>query len=112
MDGHTAKDIGMKKSASELALQELLTKLLSRQESILDTSPLDPSFDLMNWVSLQFLCLVVSLVQEPYIVLKVLVKIFWLQDYTCELRDSLLKSEILTPAGLFIDAQSSICGTF
>ncbi|CAN7045811.1 hypothetical protein IGI04_008436 [Brassica rapa subsp. trilocularis] len=79
MDGHTAKDIGMKKSASELALQELLTKLLSRQESILDTSPLDPSFDLMNW------------------------------DYTCELRDSLLKSEILTPAGLFIDAQSSIC---
>ncbi|CAN6850383.1 unnamed protein product [Brassica oleracea] len=79
MDGHTAKDIGMKKSASELALQELLTKLLSRQESILDTSPLDASFDLMNW------------------------------DYTCELRDSLLKSESLTPAGLFLDAQSSIC---
>ncbi|CAN6858994.1 unnamed protein product [Brassica oleracea] len=79
MDGHTAKDIGMKKSASELALQELLTKLLSRQESILDTSPLDPSFDLMNW------------------------------DYTCELRDSLLKSESLTPAGFFLDAQSSIC---
>ncbi|KAF3536353.1 hypothetical protein F2Q69_00025124 [Brassica cretica] len=79
MDGHTAKDIGMKQSASELALQELLTKLLSRQESILDTSPLDPSFDFMNW------------------------------DYTCELRDSLLKSESLTPAGLFLDAQSSIC---
>ncbi|KAJ4887886.1 Basic leucine zipper 9 [Raphanus sativus] len=80
MDGHTGKDIGMKRSASELALQELLTKFLSRQESILDTSPLDPSFDLMNW------------------------------DYTCgELRDSLLKSESLTPARLFLDAQSSIC---
>ncbi|KAJ0238077.1 Basic leucine zipper 9 [Hirschfeldia incana] len=79
MDGHTGKDIGMKRSASELALQELLTKFLSRQESILDTSPLDPSFDLMNW------------------------------DYTCELRDSLLKSESLNPAGVFLDAQSSIC---
>ncbi|KAF8097103.1 hypothetical protein N665_0294s0009 [Sinapis alba] len=79
MDGHTAKDIGMKRSASELDLQEFLTKLLSRQESILDTNPLDPSFDLMN------------------------------RDYTCELRDSLLKSESLTPAGLFLDAQSSIC---
>jgi hypothetical protein len=40
MDNHTAKDIGMKRSASELALQEYLT-----------TSPLDPCFDLMNRVS-------------------------------------------------------------
>ncbi|KAG2301271.1 hypothetical protein Bca4012_059468 [Brassica carinata] len=79
MDGYTGKDIGMKISASELDLQEFLTKLLSRQESILDTSPLDPSFDLMN------------------------------RDYTCELRDSILKSESLIPAGVFLDAQSSIC---
>lgn len=59
MDGHTAKDTGMKRSASELALQEYLTKVmssssaLSRQES---TSPLDPSFDPMNQVSLFFSC--------------------------------------------------------
>ncbi|KAL1212583.1 Basic leucine zipper 9 [Cardamine amara subsp. amara] len=84
MDGHTVKDIGMKRSASELALQEYLTKVLSssalsRQEYILDTSPLDLSFDLMN------------------------------RDYTCELRDSLLWSENLLPAGPFRDAQSSIC---
>ncbi|KAG7551820.1 Basic-leucine zipper domain [Arabidopsis thaliana x Arabidopsis arenosa] len=68
MDGHTAKDIGMKRSASELALQEYLT-----------TSPLDPCFDLMN------------------------------RDYTCELRDILLWSEGLIPAGTYRDAQSSIC---
>ncbi|CAH2044375.1 unnamed protein product [Thlaspi arvense] len=86
MDNHTAKDIGMKRSASELGLPEYLTKFLSssssalsRQESILDTSPLDPSFDLMNW------------------------------DYTCELRDGLLLSDSLIPAGVFLDAQSSIC---
>ncbi|XP_024007355.1 basic leucine zipper 9 isoform X2 [Eutrema salsugineum] len=85
MDNRTAKDIGVKRSASELDLQEcLMTKALSssalsRQESIPDTSPLDPSFGLMN------------------------------QDYTCELRDSLLLSESLVAAGLFLDAQSSIC---
>ncbi|XP_010454805.1 PREDICTED: basic leucine zipper 9 [Camelina sativa] len=83
MNGHTAKDMGMKRSASELALQEYLTKVLSssalsRQESILDTSPLDPSFDLIN------------------------------RDYTSELRDSLLWSEGLIPTGCFRDAQSSI----
>lgn len=67
MDGHTAKDIGMKRSASELALQEYITNFfcssaLTRQEYILDTSPLDPSLDLMNMVSLWFLPSVVSLV--------------------------------------------------
>ncbi|XP_020878660.1 basic leucine zipper 9 isoform X2 [Arabidopsis lyrata subsp. lyrata] len=67
MDNHAAKDIGMKRSASELALQEYLT-----------TSPLDPCFDLIN------------------------------RD-TCELRDILLWSEGLIPAGTFRDAQSSIC---
>ncbi|KAF2533197.1 hypothetical protein F2Q70_00032389 [Brassica cretica] len=82
MDGHTAKDTGMKRSASELALQEYLTKVmssssaLSRQES---TSPLDPSFDPMN------------------------------QDHTGELRDRHLLSESLIPAGVLLDAQSSIC---
>ncbi|KFK27745.1 hypothetical protein AALP_AA8G423600 [Arabis alpina] len=81
MDDHRANDIGMKRSASELALQELLTKFLSssRQESVLDTSSLDHSFDLMN------------------------------RDYTCDLRDSLLLHESLIPHGLFLDAQSSIC---
>ncbi|XP_010432831.1 PREDICTED: basic leucine zipper 9 [Camelina sativa] len=62
--------MGMKRSASSA---------LSRQESILDTSPLDPSFDLTN------------------------------RDYTSELRDSLLWSEGLIPTGCFRDAQSSIC---
>lgn len=67
MGDHRAKDIGMKRSASELALQEYLTKFssssaLSRQESVVDTSPLDTSFDLMNRVSLWFLSSVVSLV--------------------------------------------------
>ncbi|KAJ0248606.1 Basic leucine zipper 9 [Hirschfeldia incana] len=81
MDGHTAKDTGMKRSASELALQEYLTKALSsstlsRQES---TSPLDPSFHSMN------------------------------QDHTGELRDSHLLSERLIPPGVLLDAQSSIC---
>uniref|UniRef100_M4CZZ6 BZIP domain-containing protein n=1 Tax=Brassica campestris TaxID=3711 RepID=M4CZZ6_BRACM len=82
MDGHTAKDTGMKRSASELALQEYLTKVmstssaLSRQES---TSPLEPSFDLKN------------------------------HDHTGELRDRHLLSETLFPAGVLLDAQSSIC---
>ncbi|KAF8099932.1 hypothetical protein N665_0235s0030 [Sinapis alba] len=81
MDGHTAKDTGMKRSASELDLQEYLTKVLSssalsRQES---TSPLEPSFDPMN------------------------------QDHTGELRGSHLLSESLIPAGVLLDAQSSIC---
>ncbi|CAA7023278.1 unnamed protein product [Microthlaspi erraticum] len=84
MDNHTAKDIGVKRSASELALEEYLTKFLSssalsRQDCLFDTSPLDPSFDLMN------------------------------REYTCEFRDSLLFSESLIPPGLFLDAQSSIC---
>ncbi|VVB17273.1 unnamed protein product [Arabis nemorensis] len=85
MDDHRiTKDIGVKRSASELALQELLNKFLSssalsRQDSVLTTSPLDTSFDLMN------------------------------RDYTCELRDSLLLSESLIPHGVFLDAQSSIC---
>uniref|UniRef100_A0A1J3CTX6 Basic leucine zipper 9 n=1 Tax=Noccaea caerulescens TaxID=107243 RepID=A0A1J3CTX6_NOCCA len=84
MDNHTAKDIGVKRSASELALEEYLTKFfsssaLSRQDPVFDTSPPDPSFDLMN------------------------------RDYTCELRDSLLFSESLIPPGIFLDAQSSIC---
>ncbi|CAN8252219.1 unnamed protein product [Cochlearia groenlandica] len=82
MDGHRAKDI--KRSASELDLQELLSKIksssaLSRQDYGLDTIPFDPCFDLMD------------------------------RDITCELRDSLLLSDSLIPPGLFLDAQSSIC---
>ncbi|CAH8320326.1 unnamed protein product [Eruca vesicaria subsp. sativa] len=81
MDGHTAKDTGMKRSASELALQEYLTKVLSssalpKQESII---PPDPSFDPMN------------------------------RDHNSELRDRHLLSESLIPPGVLLDAQSSIC---
>ncbi|CAH8334913.1 unnamed protein product [Eruca vesicaria subsp. sativa] len=81
MDGHTPKDTGMKRSASELALQEYLTKVLSssalsKQES---TTPLDPSFDPMN------------------------------RDHNSELRDRHLLSESLIPPGVLLDAQSSIC---
>ncbi|KAG5394375.1 hypothetical protein IGI04_024338 [Brassica rapa subsp. trilocularis] len=83
MDGHTAKDTGMKRSASELALQEYLTKVMSSSSSALSrqesTSPLEPSFDLKN------------------------------QDHTGELRDRHLLSETLFPAGVLLDAQSSIC---
>lgn len=108
MDNHAAKDIGMKRSASELALQEYLT-----------TSPLDPCFDLINRVSLWFLLSVVSLVRifvacvyikiQRLYSMRVLFFFFLLQD-TCELRDILLWSEGLIPAGTFRDAQSSICG--
>ncbi|KAL0738569.1 hypothetical protein Bca4012_014779 [Brassica carinata] len=81
MDGHTAKDTGMKRSTSELALQECLTKVLSsstlsRQES---TSPLNPSFDSMN------------------------------QGHIGELRYSHLLTDSLTRTGVLLDAQSSIC---
>ncbi|KAL0890633.1 hypothetical protein Bca101_014616 [Brassica carinata] len=81
MDGHTAKDTGMKRSTSELALQECLTKVLSsstlsRQES---TSPLNPSFDSMN------------------------------QGHIGELRYSHLLTDSLTQTGVLLDAQSSIC---